>query len=216
MNNLLCSAEQIESKLFFSDVKFSSQPDFSIKIEFKNWDSGKYFFSRIWLFEMFCFRNLPERKIFNSKRDILEIFHFKFSLCRKTFASESESFSSENFISNSDFQWKSLLQSQKKLSFSAEQLDSKRFFFICEFFVEVWFLNKNWTQKLSFWKIFFLQFKMFPKVLYSKSAGTKISIFKIWQDENFSYQSLRLKEKNSFRIWFFFFQKTSFQTLILL
>ena len=72
------------------------------------------------------------------------------------------------------------------------------------------------NSKTDFWKIFFLQFRMFPKVLYSKSAGTKISIFKIWQDENFSYQSLRLKEKNSFRIWFFFFQKTSFQTLILL
>ena len=83
MKNLLFFSEQIESKLFFSDVKFSSQPDFSIKIEFKNWDSGKYFFSRIWLFEMFCFRNLPERKIFKSKRDIWKFFISSFHCAGK-------------------------------------------------------------------------------------------------------------------------------------
>ena len=93
-------------KMSRQSVNFSSKPDFSIKIEFKNWVSEKYFISRIWLFEMFCIRNLPDRKILNSKPDILEFLLFKFSLCRKTFASESDSFFSENFISNSDFQWK--------------------------------------------------------------------------------------------------------------
>ena len=57
----------------------------------KNWTQntffGNYFFSTNWLFKKFCFRNLPERKALNWKPDILEIFLFKFSLCRKTFAS---------------------------------------------------------------------------------------------------------------------------------
>ena len=47
--------------LFFSDVNFSSKSDFSIKIEVKNWVSGKEVFSKNWLFEKFCFRYLPGR-----------------------------------------------------------------------------------------------------------------------------------------------------------
>ena len=38
---------------FFSDVNFLSKSDFPIKTELKNWVSGKYSFSRIWLFEKF-------------------------------------------------------------------------------------------------------------------------------------------------------------------
>ena len=61
-------------KTFFSDVTFSSKSDFSIKIELKNWVSGKYFFSRVCLFEKFFIRNLPERRILNSKSDFLKFF----------------------------------------------------------------------------------------------------------------------------------------------
>ena len=53
MKKLLFSVEQIESERFLSDVNFWSKSDFSIKIELKNWVSGKYFFSKIWLFEKF-------------------------------------------------------------------------------------------------------------------------------------------------------------------
>ena len=87
VKNLLLSAEQIESKRFLLDVNSSSKPDFSKKIEFKNWVSEKYFISRIWLFEMFCIRNLPERKILNSQSEILKKCHFKISFCRKKIAS---------------------------------------------------------------------------------------------------------------------------------
>ena len=67
----------------------------------QNINFGNYFFSTNWLFKKFRFRNLPERKTFNWKPDILEFFG-----CFRIWY-----FFSENFISNSDFQWKSLLQS---------------------------------------------------------------------------------------------------------
>ena len=50
---LLFSAEEIKSKRYFLDVMFWWKSDFSIKIEIENWVSGKYFFSKIWLFEKF-------------------------------------------------------------------------------------------------------------------------------------------------------------------
>ena len=126
-------------------MNFPLKPDFSIKIEFQNWVSGKNFFPRIRLSEMFCIRNLPERKILNSKPDILDFFLFKFSLCRKTFASESDSFFSENFISNSYFQRKicykvmplKWARKVKNLLLSAEQTESKRYF------LDVMFLSKS-------------------------------------------------------------------------
>ena len=89
---LLFSAEHIESQGFHWDVKFSTKSDFWMKIELKNWVSKIYFFSKIQLFEKLCLWNLPGRKTFNSKPDILEYFLFKISLCRKAFASESHSF----------------------------------------------------------------------------------------------------------------------------
>ena len=89
----------------------------------------------------------------------------------------------------------------------------KTFFFRCHIFIEIWFLNKNWTQKLSFWKIFFFQSMLIRKVFYSISAGTKNSQFKIWLFEifllNFSLcRKTFASESDSF------FWKISFQTLI--
>ena len=94
---------------FFSDVIFSSKSDFSIKIELKNWVSGKFFFSRIWLFEKFFIIKSAGAKIFQYKT-----WHFgKFSF--QNFIVQEDAcfriwFFSENIISNSDFQWKSLQQ----------------------------------------------------------------------------------------------------------
>ena len=45
----LCS--KLSQNVFFSVVNFWSKSVFSIKIELKNWVSGKIFFSKIWLFE---------------------------------------------------------------------------------------------------------------------------------------------------------------------
>ena len=102
----------------------------------------------------------------------------------------------------------------KSLLFSVEQTDSKRFFFRCEFFIETWFLNKNWIQKLSFWKILLPQKMIIGNVLYSKSAGTKNSQFKTWHFGIFSFQIFIVQENFCFRIWFLFFWKISFQNLI--
>ena len=74
---------KLSQNVFFSDVSFWSKSDFSIKIELKNWISGKYFFSRICLFENFCFRNLPERRILNSKTGFLKFFFSKFHCAGK-------------------------------------------------------------------------------------------------------------------------------------
>ena len=61
------------------------------------------------------------------------------------------------------------------------------FFIRCEFLIEIWFLNKKWTRKLSFWKIFFLQNMIIRKVFY----------YKICRNEKFSIQNLTF--------WKFFF-----------
>ena len=150
----------------------------------QNINFGNYFFSTNWLFKKFRFRNLPERTTFNWKPDILEFFgcfriwffffwklHFKLWFSMKEFATKS-----------CLLKW---ARKVKNLLLSAEHIESKRFFFRCEFFIETWFLCKNWTQKLSLWKIFLLQIMIIWKVFYSKSAGTKNSQFKNWLFEIF-------------------------------
>ena len=101
----------------------------------------------------------------------------------------------------------------KNLLLAAEQIESKRFFFRCEFFIGIWFLNKNWTQKLSFWKKFFLQNMNIWKLFY----------YKICRNENFSNHNLKFWKKCHFKISFCrkklasysdsFFPRISFQTL---
>ena len=91
----------------------------------------------------------------------------------------------------------------------------KTFFFRCEFFNETWFLNKNWNQKLSFWKKFLLQIMIIRNVLYSKSAGTKNSQFKTWHFGIFSFNfSLSRKTFASESDYFFsgnFISNSDFQ-----
>ena len=58
----------------------------------------------------------------------------------------------------------------------------RTFFFRFEFLIEIWFLNKNWAQKLSFWTIIFLQNMIIWKVFY----------YKICRNEKFSIHNLKL------------------------
>ena len=151
MKTMLFFPEQIESKRFFSDVNFSSKPGFSIKIEFKNWVSGKYFFSRIWLFELFCIRNLPERKILNSKPDILEFFLSIFHCAGELLLQNliiffwkfhfKLRFSMKKVPKNSCLlKW---VRKVNNLLFCAEQIESKTYF------LDVTFLSKSDPQ----WKL---------------------------------------------------------------
>ena len=87
----------------------------------------------------------------------------------------------------------------------------RTFFFRCEFLIEIWFLNKNWTQKLSFWKMFFLQNMIIRKFFIIKLAGTKSSQFKTWPFGNFSFQIFIVQENVCFRIWLLFFWKFLFK-----
>ena len=110
VKTMLFFPEQIESKrFFFSDVIFSSKSDFSIKIELKNWVSGKFFFSRIWLFEKFFIIKSAGAKIFQYKTWNFGKFSFQNFIVQED-ACFRIWFFSENIISNSDFQWKSLQQ----------------------------------------------------------------------------------------------------------
>ena len=219
VKNLLLASKQIESKRLFLDVNFSSKPDFSIKIEFKNWVSGKYFFPRKWLFEMFCIRNLPERKILNSKPDISEFFFSNFhcagKFCFRIWILFLWKFHFKLSFSMKKVCYKVMLfkmsTQSEKLVVGLEANRVKTFFFRCEFFIETWFLNKNWIQKLSFWKIFLPQKMIIRNVLYSKSAGTKNSQFKTWHFGIFSFQIFIVREKVCFRIWFLFFCKILFK-----
>ena len=173
----------------------------------------------MWLSELSCFRNLPELKNLISKPDILEFFLFKFSLYRKTFASESDSFfrkislqtlifNEKVFVKNMPF--KMGTKSGKFVVFCGANW-VKTTFFRCEFFIETWFLNKNWIQKLRFWKIFLPQKMIIRNVLYSKSAGTKNSQFKTWHFGIFSFQIFFEQENFCFRIWILFFWKFHFK-----
>ena len=95
---------------FFSDVNFWSKSDFSMKIELKNWVSGKYFLSRIWLFEKFFIIKSAGTKNSQYRNWYFGNFSFQNFIVQEN-ACFRIWFFSENFISNSDFQWTSLLQS---------------------------------------------------------------------------------------------------------
>ena len=87
----------------------------------------------------------------------------------------------------------------------------RTFFFRCEFLIEIWFLNKNWTQKLSSGKNFFSRVWLFEKFSNIKSAGTKNSQYKTWHFGNFSFQNFIVQENFCFRIWLLFFWKFHFK-----
>ena len=165
------------------------------------------------IFRKVFHRNPPGRKTLVSKTDLFvgknftskfkfffKKFHFKIWFSMKRFASKS-----------CLLKW---ARKVKNLLLSAEQIESKRFYFRCDFFIETWFFNKNWIQKLSFWKIFLPQKMIIRNVLYSKSAGTKNSLFKTWHFKIFSFQIFIVQENFCLRFWFLFFWKISFQMLI--
>ena len=211
MKSLLFSVEHIESKRSFSDVTFSSKSDFSIKIELKNWVSGKYFFSRVCLFEKFFIRYLPERRILNSKSDFLKFFFSIFHCAGKRLLQNLilffGKFHFKHWFSMKKFATKSCLlkwaRKVKNLLLSAEQIESKRYFLDVIFFIEILFLNKKWTQNLIFRKILSPQ-NEFSNSILSKSARTKNSRFKNWSI---------CRKKLHFKIQFFF-QKNPIQNLI--
>ena len=116
-------------------------------------------------------------------------FHFKLWFSMKEFATKS-----------CLLKW---AREVKNLLLSAEHIESKRFFFRCEFFIEIWLLNIYWTQNLIFRKILSPQNDL-SKSLLSKSAETKNSGFKNWSI---------CRKKLDFKIRFFF-QKFPFQNTI--
>ena len=133
---------------------------------------GKYFF--LHKFKKFCFRNLPERKTLSWKPDILETFLFKFSLYRKTSASESDSFfrkiSFRTLIFNERVCYKvmplKMRTQSEKLVVVRGAYWVKTFFSRCDFFIEIWFLNKNWTQNIIFGNYFFSTNWLFKKFCF--------------------------------------------------
>ena len=104
---VFCGANWV--KTTFLDVNFSSQPDFSKIKELKpcfsennflpKFDYSKSFFFEVCRNEKLTIQNLPGRKILKSKSQFVEKKCFRIRC-----------FISKKFISNSDFQWKVLLQ----------------------------------------------------------------------------------------------------------
>ena len=165
------TSTKTEKNCYFLRSKFS-RTDFTQMWTFhhnlisqKNWTLTvlfrKQFFSKIWLFEKFCFRNLPERKSLRLKSDMLKKFHFKGSFSGKKFASEADSFLSKKtsfqtliFNENVCFEIMPFKLSRKNEKFSYFYGANwvKITFFRCDCFVEILFFNKNWAQNLIFRK----------------------------------------------------------------
>ena len=116
-------------------------------------------------------------------------FHFKHWFSMKKFATKS-----------CLLKW---ARKGKNLLLSAEQIESKRYFLDVIFFIEIWFLNKKWTQNLIFRKNLSPQ-NEFSNSILSKSARTKNSRFKNWSI---------CRKKLHFKIQIFF-QKIPIQNLI--
>ena len=139
----------------------------------------------------------------------MESFHFKISLCRRTLASESDSFRKISFqtlifnekVCNNVMPFKTSTKSEQLVVLRGPNR-VKTLFLRCHVFIEIWFLNENWIQNLNFKKISLR--KTIIGKSFSKSARTKNSRFK-----NLSSCRKKLHFKN--RI---FFPKIPFQTLI--
>ena len=141
----------------------------------------------MWLSEMSYFGNLPERKILNSKHDLLELFLFKFSFCWKTFTSESDYFllkvSFQTLISNEKVCYKVM---PFETSTQSEKLvvgrGANRVKTLClrrDVFIEIWFLDINWTENLIFRKIFVSTNWFFGKFFIEIRQDKKLSILKL-------------------------------------
>ena len=212
MKNLLFSVEQIESERFLSDVNFCLKSDFSIKIELKNWVSGKIFFSKIWQFEKsFIIRNSRNEKLSIQNLTFWKFFFSNFPCAGKRLL--------QNLIlSFSQISFQTLIFNEKvcykvmpfKMSTQSGKLvvgrganRVKTLFLICDVFIEIWFLNENWIQNLNFRKNS-LSTKRLLEKNFSKPARTKNSRFKNWSI---------CRKKLHFKIRIFF-PKITFQTLI--
>ena len=147
------------------------------KTEFlENISSPEYDYSKCFVFEI-C-RN---EKISNQNLTFWNFFFSKFPLCRKTFASESDSFFSEKFhfklwFSMKKFATKSCLlkwaRKMKNLCLSVEQIESKRYF------LDVMFWSKSDSSikielKIYFSEKFCLHKMIFRKVIYRNPPGRK-------------------------------------------
>ena len=211
---LLFSAEQIESKQFFSDMKFSSESCFSKKIELKIYFSeinfspqneySKSFVLEICGNEKFSIQNVTIWSFFISKfhcvgkrllQNLILFFgklHFKLCFSMKNFATKSCLLKWARIVNN--------------LLFCAEQIESKRYF------LDVMFLSKSDSSMKIEFKIYFSENIFSPQKEYSKSF-----VFKICRDEKLSKHNLKFWEnviskslfvgKVCFRIWFLFPKK---------
>ena len=203
--------EKIESERFFSDVNFWSKSDFSIKIELKNRVSGKYFFSKIWLFEkFFIIKNCR-----NEKFSVQNLTFWKFSFSIFHCAGKLLLQNLITFFLKISFQ--TLIFNEKvcckvvpfKMSTKSEQLvvlrganRVKTWFLRCDVFIEIWFLNENWIQNLNFKKKSLCTKRLLEKI-FRNPPGRKTLDSKTFQfvGKNFTQSSI-------------FFSKNSFQTLI--
>ena len=187
-------------------------------------------FIEIWFLKINWTQNLFFRKILSPQNDFSKSLlsksaktknsRFKnWSNCRKKLHFKIRTFFQKFPFQNPIFNGKVYFKIMPfKISTQSEKLVVvcganwvKTFFFRCEFFIETWFLNKNWIQKLSFCKTFLPQKKIIRNFLYSKSAATKNSQFKIWHFGIFSFQISIVQENVCFRIWFLFFWKLHFK-----
>ena len=142
----------------FSDVNFWSKSDFSIKIEFKNWVSGKYFssaydYSKCFVFEIcrkekFSIQNLTFRKFFFSN------FHCAGKRLLQNLIPSFSKISVQNLIFNEKVCYKVMpfkISRQIQKPFIVRGANRfKTLFLKCDVLIEIWFLNKNWTQNLIF------------------------------------------------------------------
>ena len=165
--------------------------------ELKRWFSEnnfppKYGHSKSFVFEVcwnekFSIQNLTFWKIFVSNflragKRLLQILILFFGKIQFKFWFSMKKFGKKSCL----LKW---AKKPKSVLFSAEQTESKQFF-RCEFFIEIWFLKKNCTQKLTSSKTFFLQKMIIRKVLFSKNFRNELTQFKIWLVEKFSIQNL--------------------------
>ena len=139
----------MSQNVFFSDVNFWSKSDCWIKIEFKNLSFWKINFLQKMIIQKVLFSISSgtinsQFKIWHVEKLSIQSLIFKEKVCFIIWI-----FSSENFISNSDFQWKGLLQIMPfKISTKSE--------------IVVVFCGANWVRT------FFFQMWVFDRNLISQ------------------------------------------------
>ena len=206
MKNLFFLLSKLSQNVFFSDVTFSSKSDFSIKIELKSWVSGKHFFSRVWLFAKFFIRILPEGRILNSITDFLkfssQIFIVQENVCFRIWFlffwkfHFKLLFSMKNLLQSHDFK----MSTQSEKLFVVRGANRVRTLFLRrDVFIEIWFLNKNWTQNLILGNNFVSTKWLFENFFYRSQPGRK----------NLDSKTGQFVGKN-FTSKFDFFSKSSF------